>query len=1456
MKRIFYLLTLVLFFSIFVQSYAQISQGGVPASFPKANLLKPLPYTTMQYVDVAQLQAEDVMLDTMKSYPWRFGDNLYVDLSPQNSGVWDTLNNATKIWRLGIRSAGALTINLTFDKYVLPPGAKLFVYNSTKTNLIGAFTDFNNRADSVFATTLIKGDSVIVEYDEPGIVAFPGILHLWRVTHGYRNAFDYAKAFGGAGACQINVVCPTGVGWENEIRSVCMLVSGGNGFCSGALVNNTANNGVPYILTANHCYSTPSSWVFWFNWQSPTCTNPSSSPSYNSISGATLNARTTTSDFCLVQMSSTPPSNFSVYYAGWSRVTTAPSSGMGIHHPSADIKKISPAGQLTNYGSYDAGNGPADCWEVQWSGTACTEPGSSGSPIFNYNHHIVGQLYGGPSACGATSANMHDFYGRFCTSWTGDGTNTTRLSNWLDPGSLNPDSINGYDPNGANPPVANFSASPTTSCTGIIQFTDSTTGSPISWLWNFGDGDTSSVQNPSHSYTTSGTFTVTLIATNSVTSDTLIKTNYLTISLPASPTTTGASRCGTGTVTLTASGSGTLQWYNAATGGSLVNTGTSYTTPSLTTTTNYYVQDSVQGPTHHCAKADNTGGGGYTSTGNHYEIFDCYTPVTLVSVKIYGNTTAPGNKTIALLNSAGTTLQSTTVNVLSGLNTYTLNFSLPVATALRLQCEGTNVYRNNSGVTYPYTTAGFISVTGSSAGANYYYYFYDWIIAEPGCISARSIVTATINPTDTAGVSITANPTGAICSGSSVTFTAAPANGGTTPSYQWVKNGSNITGATNSTYSSTTLANNDVITCILASNAPCITGSPATSNAITMTVNSPSAVTVSIAANPSGAICSGTSVTFTATPTHGGTTPSYQWKNNGTNISGATNSTYTSGSLANNNIIKCVLTSNATCITGSPATSNAITMTVNTPVAASISIAAVPSTPVCTGTLVIFTATAVNGGTSPTYQWQVNGNNVGTNASTYSSSALNNGDTVTCTMTSNIACVTSNPATSNTLNMAVSSSMTAGVSITASPSTTVCTGTTVIFTATSVNSGTNPTYQWLLNGNTVGTNSSTYSSASLNTGDVVICIMTSSLSCATGNPATSNSLTINIASSLSAVVLISANPGINICAGASVTFTATPYNGGTPSYQWLINGSSVGTNNSTFSTASLANNDVVSCSMTSSETCVTNNPATSNLLTVILSPILPASVSIAANPTGSICSGTPVTLTATPTNGGTYPTYQWQLNGANIGGNGSVYVSSTLNNGDIVTCQMNSSLNCVTGNPATSNSYTAIVLQTPATPTITQSGDTLISSSPGGNQWYFHNTLGSFPLTGATGQTYIPLVTGYYFVIVTGTDGCVSDTSSMLYIVVVGIDEYTDTPVYIYPNPVTKYLNIDFTAGLSGNTEIEIINSIGQLVHKAGFENIGKGVIKSFDMSKLSKGIYFLRIKNEHLVHTEKLVLD
>ncbi|MPM13244.1 hypothetical protein SDC9_59600 [bioreactor metagenome] len=326
-------------------------------------------------------------------------------------------------------------------------------------------------------------------------------------------------------------------------------------------------------------------------------------------------------------------------------------------------------------------------------------------------------------------------------------------------------------------PVADFAADVTSTCSGVVQFSNTGTyPAGCTFLWNFGDGQTSTLENPQHSYTTNGTYNVQLTITACAGADSETKTSYISVNMPTAPTASGNSRCGTGSVSLTASGSGTLNWYTAATGGTLAGSGSPWSTPSLSTTTTYYVasESTTLGAAQHAGMTDNSGGGQYFSSTSAYRymIFDVYQPIRLESVKVYVNTA--GIRTIYLQNSSGVTLDSVVVTVPTGQNPYlvTLDFDIPVGTAYRLGVKtgSTNNLYIASGPSYPYTVPGVISITGNNQNQSYFYFFFDWIVKTmETCSSARVAATATINPQVAASFTNVVN-------GNSVDFTSTSSN--------------------------------------------------------------------------------------------------------------------------------------------------------------------------------------------------------------------------------------------------------------------------------------------------------------------------------------------------------------------------------------------------------------------------------------------------------------------------------------------------------------------------------------------------------------------------------------------------------------------------------------------------------------------------------------------------------
>jgi len=432
-------------------------------------------------------------------------------------------------------------------------------------------------------------------------------------------------------------------------------------------------------------------------------------------------------------------------------------------------------------------------------------------------------------------------------------------------------------------------------------------------------------------------------------------------------------------------------------------------------------------------------------------------------------------------------------------------------------------------------------------------------------------------------------------------------------------------------------------------------------------------------------VCAGTAVTLTATPTNGGTAPSYQWYNGTTTV--GTNSPTYFYTPANGDLISVVMTSNATpCLTGSPVTSNVVTLNVNPLLVAGVSIVSDQNN-VCAGTAVTLTATPTNGGTTPSYQWYNGTTAVGINSPTYFYTPAN-GDLISVVMTSNATpCLTGSPVTSNVVTLNVNPLLVAGVSI-VSDQNNVCAGTAVTLTATPTNGGTTPSYQWYNGTTAVGINSPTYFYTPAN-GDLISVVMTSNATpCLTGSPVTSNMVTMNVNALVPAGVSILSDAN-NVCDGTTVVFTATPVGGGSsPAYQWYKGSTPVGTNSPTYSYIP-ADGDAISVTMTSNSLCASGSPVTSNPVSLIVNPVIAASISISvsANPVNT---GIPVTFTATPIGGGTSPVYQWYNGSTQVGTNLNTF-TYTPSDGDVISTIMTSDAPCITGSPATSNQITMSV---------------------------------------------------------------------------------------------------------------------------------------------------------------------
>ncbi len=455
---------LLIAFSILLSSgvsFAQTANLGGPISW-KGKTIKGenVPVHVMPGFDLEAQIAEDEIRDAAKDSPWRFGHKYSTNFTMQNAGLWTTLPSGDRLWRIQLECPGANTVNLLLENLYIPEGAYMYLYDADKTNKIGAFTSRNNNAAGILGTELIHGERIVVEFFEPKSVKGQSHLTITDVVHGYRSLNivqnELEKGLNTSGDCNIDVNCPLGNGWEDQIRSVAMIVVNGNGICTGALINNTCDDGTPYFLTANHCIGGANvgstlNWAFRFNWDSPvavcatTANSTDPGPPYDETAyGATVLVQGTQADHCLLEidnMTLNDATTWGAFYAGWNNDDTDGliTQATGIHHPDGDVKKIC---REDNSPYHNNAAGAAVWYIDQWE-QGVTEPGSSGSPLFDQNGRIIGQLYGGAAACSGTSNNgAYDYYGRLGVSW-GLG-----IGDYLAPTSCGTAVTNdGYDPN-------------------------------------------------------------------------------------------------------------------------------------------------------------------------------------------------------------------------------------------------------------------------------------------------------------------------------------------------------------------------------------------------------------------------------------------------------------------------------------------------------------------------------------------------------------------------------------------------------------------------------------------------------------------------------------------------------------------------------------------------------------------------------------------------------------------------------------------------------------------------------------------------------------------------------------------------------------------------------------------------------------------------------------------------
>ena len=406
---------------------AQITIDQPSPSTVLPNLTRDVASLQMPSIDLTRLLEEDAA-NTGKSVPFRFGEEIPVGFDIKELGTLEVLPDGGVVYRLRITSFGAHSLGLVFSRWLLPDRAGLWVHAGDRSETFGAFSALNNKDNREFAIRQMPGDTLEIEYVEPAGVDFPGEIVVGTVVHDYRGVFAKDGSYSAAGACNVDVNCPQGANWQDEKRAVARILSGGF-LCTGALINNTANDGTQLFWTANHCGGMNNA-VFLFEYEKSGC-GSGSAPTNHSVQGSTLIATNSSVDYRLLRITENIPANFDAYYLGWNRSTSNPSSTVGIHHPSGDVKKIS----FDNNPATKSGNQ----WHISQWDLGVTEGGSSGSPLMDPNGRFIGQLCCGAAACGFP---FDDYYGRFDLAWSAVKTS-------LDPLGTNATTHDGFDP--ANP---------------------------------------------------------------------------------------------------------------------------------------------------------------------------------------------------------------------------------------------------------------------------------------------------------------------------------------------------------------------------------------------------------------------------------------------------------------------------------------------------------------------------------------------------------------------------------------------------------------------------------------------------------------------------------------------------------------------------------------------------------------------------------------------------------------------------------------------------------------------------------------------------------------------------------------------------------------------------------------------------------------------------------------------
>ncbi len=519
---------IILVLSLFLcsEALAQLSEGGMPYSFSQTRLKTQvkLPEYHLKKLNADNLKQEDI--ENPSPFRYSIFEEVYIDIK---SGVSTEINEPKgTIWRQVISSENAFSIQISFKTFNIPTGAKLFIYNNDYSVVYGAFTKQNAENDQTFIVADFPGKELIIEYFEPYEAEFNGIVKIGYIGQAYKNILQFEEE-NAEQRSFIDVNCYEGKNWQNEKHAVCKISFrvGRSGYlCSGALINNTSNDGTPYFLTANHCIddtTVAKTLVAFFNYEKKSCNGALNDS--KTLSGSRLMTTGIKSDHTLLLLNSKPPVDFMPFYAGWDIGNYQDNENVSIHHPEGIEKKISiDNDKIATYEyslSWNEGvsSPPLSHWLVSFD-MGKTSEGSSGGPLFSKQKRIIGQLHGG--------SDDEEFYGKLNYSWTNNNSGFNQLKKYLDPTNTGKTVLDGYF-SATNLPDAYFTSALSKVClNSSVTIFENSAFNPTSREWTIApssfryvNGTDKNSISPQVEFTSAGNYSILLNVFNANGNDTI-----------------------------------------------------------------------------------------------------------------------------------------------------------------------------------------------------------------------------------------------------------------------------------------------------------------------------------------------------------------------------------------------------------------------------------------------------------------------------------------------------------------------------------------------------------------------------------------------------------------------------------------------------------------------------------------------------------------------------------------------------------------------------------------------------------------------------------------------------------------------------------------------------------------------------------------------------------------------